>query len=44
MATLDELVVGPTDIAVHAMFRRCAGRSAVVSRRGLWGGWVGRRG
>jgi LuxR family transcriptional regulator, maltose regulon positive regulatory protein len=37
MATLDELVVGAADIAVHAMFRRCAGRPAVVSRRGLRG-------
>jgi LuxR family maltose regulon positive regulatory protein len=37
MATLDEFVVGAADVAVHAMFRRCAGRPAVVSRRGLRG-------
>jgi len=36
MTTVDELVVGAPDIAPHAMFRRCASRAAVVSRRGLW--------
>jgi LuxR family maltose regulon positive regulatory protein len=37
MITVDEPVADARDVvAVHAMFRRCAARAAVVSRPGLW--------
>ena len=37
MTTVNERPADARDVvAVHAMFRRCATRAAVVSRRGLW--------